>query len=88
MRNVDAGEGFDLGEIEAEGLERTLELAFRAVGDLCPGLGAAHVKIGVIGMLRTPAVHLDFNMAGKLAAQVVDMDAGSSINMGWVFACK
>jgi len=62
--DVDSLERFDLGKVEAQGFEGSLELAFGAVGDLGPGLGAADVEIAVVRVLRTPAMHLDLDLAG------------------------
>ena len=78
--DVDSVESLHLGEVEAEGFEGTLEFGFGAVGDLRPGFAAAYMEVSLIGVLRTPAVDFDFDFAGQLAAEVVDMNAGAPIN--------
>ena len=79
VADVDALECLNLGEIEAEGFECTLELASGAVGDLVPGLLAADVEAANVGVLLAPAVDFHFDLFGELAAQVIDVDAGAAV---------
>ena len=75
----------DLGEVEAEGFERGLELSGGAVGDLGPGLLPADVEVADVRVLLAPAVDFDFDLLGELAAQVFDVDAGAAVDVGRIF---
>ena len=86
--DIDALERLDLGEVEAEGLESALELARRAVGDLVPGLLAAHVQVALVGVLLAPAMDFDVDLLGQLAAQVIDVDAGAAVDVRRKFLGK
>jgi hypothetical protein len=33
-------------------------------------------------------VHFDFDLPGQFAAQIIDMDPGSAVDLGRKFACK
>jgi hypothetical protein len=68
MDDVDSRKSFDLGEVQTQGFEGCFKLAFGAVGDLVPGFGAEHVKMTLNGILVTPAVDLNVDFPGKLAA--------------------
>ncbi len=80
------GEGLDLEEIEAEGFQRGGEFLRRAFGEGGPGLLAADVKASFIEVLIAPAVDLDVDGAGELAAEVFDVDAGASIDGGRILS--
>ncbi len=86
MNNVNSAKSLDLCEIQAEGFQRSLELALSPVGNLGPRLGSAHMQIALVGLLRPPAVHLNLDLLGHLAAQVLDVDSRSSINLRRVLA--
>ena len=84
--DVDAAERLDLGQVQAEGLERAFELAFGAVGDFGPGLRAAHVQVALVGMLRPPAMHFDFDLSGEFAAQIIDVDSSAPVDLRGEFS--
>ena len=81
VADIDALECLDLREVEAEGFECALELASGAVGDLVPGLLAADVKAAKVFVLFAPAVDLDVDLFGEFAAQVIDVDAGATVDV-------
>ena len=83
---VDLPEGFHLGEIEGEGVDGGLPFFFRAGGDLGRWLLAGDVKVAFIRGLLAPAVDLDLNFLGEFAAEILDVDAGSAIDVGRVLA--
>src|SRR5208282_883691 len=83
--DIDAVESLDLGEVEAEGFERALEFALGTVGDLGPGFGAADVEVPVVGMLRSPAMHFHFDLAGEFAAQIIHVNSGAPIDQWGIF---
>jgi hypothetical protein len=85
VADVDALERLDLGEVEAEGFERALELAGGAMGDLVPGLLAAHVEAAQVRVLLAPAVDLDVDRLRELATEVVDVNAGAAVDVRRVF---
>ena len=80
MDDVDGGKRRNLGEVEAEGLESGLEFFPRAVGDFGPGLGAADMEIAFVGELIAPAVDLHLDVLRELAAEILNVDAGATIN--------
>ena len=48
----------------------------------------AHAQVALVRVLRPPAVHLDLDRLGQLAAQIIDVDAGAAVHKWRVFACK
>ena len=66
--NVDAFKRLHLGQIQAHRFKRALEFPYRTLGDLTPGLRAAHMQICLVRILRTPTMHLDLDFFGQLAA--------------------
>ena len=66
VHDVDSFEGLDLRQVQAEGLKSAFELSFGAIGNLLPWLGSAHVKVAVVRVLRSPAMHLDFDLASPV----------------------
>ena len=88
VNDVDALESLDLGEVEAEGLKRALELALGVVGDLGPRFFAADVEGPRVGVLLAPAMDFDFDFTSEFAAEVIDVDSGAAVDLGWVFACE
>jgi hypothetical protein len=76
------GEGLDLEEVEAEGFEGGGEFLRRTFSEGGPGLLAADVEAYLVAVLRAPAVDLDVDGAGELAAEIFDVDAGASIDGG------
>src|SRR5882757_10686493 len=85
VADIDALERLDLGEVEAEGFECALELAGGAMGDLVPGLLSAYVEAAEVCVLFAPAVDLDVDRLGELAAQIVDVNAGAAVDVRRVF---
>jgi hypothetical protein len=86
VHNVDVVERLDLGEVEAEGFESPLEFALGALGDFAPRLSAANVQVALVGVLFSPAMNLDFNHFCQFTAEVIDVDSGSPVDLGWIFA--
>jgi hypothetical protein len=80
--------GFDLSQIQTERFKRAFEFTLRAASDLAPGLGAAHVKISVVGTLIAPAMDLYFNLLRQFAAQVIHVNACAAIDVWRVLAGK
>ena len=46
------------------------------------------MQLAFIGVLRSPAVHFDFNLLGQFPAQVIDMDARAAVHQRGIFACE
>jgi hypothetical protein len=46
------------------------------------------MQLACVGVLRAPAVDLDFDLLGQLATKVIDVDAGASIDLRRIFACE
>src|SRR6185312_5530700 len=86
--NVDAGERLYLCQIQTERFKRAFEFLLRAVRDFAPGLGAAHVKVSVIGVLIAPAVYFYLDLLREFAAQIVDMNACAAVYIRRVLTCK
>src|SRR5271165_6153327 len=84
--DVDIAEGFDLRQIEAEGLECAFELAFSAVGDLGPGFRATDEQVSLVGMLRAPAMHFHFDLTGEFAAQIIHVDSRAPVDLWGEFS--
>lgn len=80
------GERLHLEEIEAEGFQSRGEFLRRPFGEGGPGLLPADVEPAVVGVLIAPAVNLDVDGAGELAAEVFDVDAGASIDGGRILS--
>ena len=53
-----------------------------------PWLRAAHVQFALVRVLRTPAMHLDLDLLGQFAAQVIHVDARAAVHLRRIFACK
>ena len=53
-----------------------------------PRLGAAHLQIAALFVLRSPAVHFDFDVLGQFAAQIIDVYACAPIHQRGILACK
>ena len=81
-----SAEGLNLRQVEAESFQSALEFAFGAVGDLSPGFGAPDVQVSLVGMLRSPAMHFDFDLAGEFAAQIINVDSCASIQLRRIFS--
>src|SRR5262249_1561296 len=75
-------------QVKAESLQSAFEFAFGAIGNLLPRLRTADMQIGAVEILGAPAVHLDLNLPGQFAAQVIDMHTRPSIDMGWILPCE
>ena len=45
-------------------------------------------RLPSVRMLRSPAVHLDFDLLGQFAAQVIDVNACTAIHQGGIFTCE
>ena len=86
MDHVDSVERLHLRQVQAQGLESAFEFALGPVGNLGPRLSAPHVQPALVRLLRAPAMHLNFNLFGQLAAQIIDMHPGAAVHLGRVFA--
>jgi hypothetical protein len=62
MDDVDALKRLDLGQVQAERLQRSLEFAFSSLGDFAPRLRAADMEVCLIGVLSAPAMDFDLNL--------------------------
>ena len=65
-----------------------LNFLFRALGDLAPGFLAAHVQIALVALLLSPAMHFDGDFARQFAAEVLHMNAGTTIDVRGIFPGK
>ncbi len=59
---------FICARFRARASTAVLNLASQPGGDLWSGLIAAHMQVALIELLRAPAVHLDLDQPGQLAA--------------------
>ena len=50
------------------------------------GSAPADVQVALVGMLRAPAMHFDFDLPGEFAAQVIDVDAGAAVDLRGEFS--
>ena len=66
--NIDFCQFLYLREVQAEGLERRLELRLRAFCDLTPGLLATDMQVASIEILLAPAVHFDGDLLSQFTA--------------------
>ena len=55
MHDIQAMQCFYLRQVQAEGLQCTLEFTLGAVGDFVPGQRAMNMQVAVIGVLFAPA---------------------------------
>jgi len=58
---------------------------FRVAGNLRGRFKAADVEIADVFPLNAPAVDLDLDLFGEFSREVFDVDAGSAIDVGWIF---
>jgi hypothetical protein len=84
VHDFDAFESLDLRQIQAECFERAFEFALGAIGDFRPRLGAAHMQIASIALLRTPAVNFHFDLLSEFTAQIVHVDTRAAIHLRWI----
>jgi hypothetical protein len=97
--DVEAVEVEVLEEVEGEGFESAFELGGCAVGDGGPRVlevdlevedlvGVAVVGFGVVGVggSVSPSVDFDFDEAGEFSGEVLDVDAGSSVDVRGILA--
>ena len=88
MDDVDALQIFDLRKIQAERLESAFEFFLGPVRDFGPGFSSANVQLALVGVLRSPTMHLNVDFFGHFPAQVLDVDSGASIHLRRIFARK
>ncbi len=79
--DIDSLQRLDLRQVQAKGLESSLELGFGSVGDFGPGFRAADVQVAVVGVLRPPTVDFDLDLPGQFTAQVIDVDTGAAVDL-------
>ena len=61
MSHINAGESLDLGEVQAECLQRPLELAGGSIGNLRPRFRANDMQSPSVRLLLPPAMYFHFN---------------------------
>ena len=88
VNEIDSFESLDLCQIQAEGLKRAFELSLGPIGNLRPWLGSAHMQVAGVRVLRSPAVHLDFDLLRQFPAQVIDVNACTPIYQWRILACE
>jgi hypothetical protein len=44
------------------------------------------MQVSLVEILIAPAVHLDFDFLRQFTAEVLDVNASSAIDIGWIFA--
>ena len=86
MDDVNVRDRDHLRQVQAQGLQRNLELLLGALADQRPRLRAVHVQVALVGSLIAPAMHFHFDLLRQLAAQVFHMHAGPAVDIGRVFA--
>ena len=82
----DLAELFHGAEVEGEGVDGGFELGFGVAGDFGWRFVSADVEVASIFLLGAPAVDFHFDFAGQLTGEVFDVDAGATVDVGWVLA--
>jgi len=80
--------GGDPRPVKINATARGPEWTLKRLGTLhrrCPSTESPHGKIAQIFFLLPEATDLDLHQLGQLTAQVVDMNTGTSVDVGWVF---
>ena len=83
---VDLLQLFHRGQIQREGVDRGFELLPGVSGDGGRWFVAADVEISGVFVLGSPAMDFNLKVAGELAGEVFDVDAGAAVDGGRVFA--
>ena len=86
VHHIHAAQRLHLGEVQAQGFQGSLKFLFGSVSNFAPRLKTMDVKAVLMEALLAPAVDVNLYLSSELAAQILDVNSGTAIDMRRIFA--